>query len=106
MYPFYEKPPQTQQDVTEYLTSWLEPTTQYFKDWKIERGFRRAFHYHAIYSNSKNEYKWLITSDDVSEENLLMAIESAPSYPTYEACLNGAIEKTCEGWKIPYQTKT
>ena len=106
MYDFYANPPQTKEDVREYLTTWLEevkdlkPIQIKEESFLQEKGFRRAFHVHGVFrSLSTNEYIWFVCGDfDFSVSRLA----EAKRYPTYEEMLEGAIQDTCSLWGIPY----
>jgi hypothetical protein len=103
----YATPPQTKEQIREYLTSWL----QELKDAKPldiqgefflqEKGFRRAFCVHGVFrSLSTNEYVWFVCGDfDFSEKRFAQS----KRYPTYEGMLEAVIQEYCTLWKIPYE---
>jgi hypothetical protein len=64
---FYENPPQTRDDIKEYLTTWLQDTndstiyTINNQKYMNEKSFRRAFYIHSIFRNiDTNEYVWYV----------------------------------------------
>ncbi len=107
MYDFYVKPPETKEQVRDYLTSWLEDLSganpidingEFFLQ---EKGFRRGFHVHGVFrSLSTNEYIWFVCGDFAFEKK---RFAETKRYPSYEAMLEGAIHETCALWKIPYE---
>ena len=74
MYDFYKNPPNTIEEIKEYLTSWLEMYNPVNHDspiedsngtiWYLTHGFRRAFNLHQVYTDKTNfafnvdEYGW------------------------------------------------
>jgi hypothetical protein len=102
MYDFYAKPPNTRDELREWLVSWLEPV----KDDKPlsingetflqEKGFRRAFNLHCVFrSQETNEFVWWVFEETPS-------LNSFPTkrYATYESLLNSVIEDYYVQWKL------
>jgi hypothetical protein len=104
MYYFYGNPPETKEDLREYLTSWLQkienaqPVELNDDTYIQELGFRRAFHMHEVWRNMRtNEYIWWVVPD-TQEFN----IRDLPSkrYNSYDDLLNNVIHEYARGLKI------
>jgi hypothetical protein len=102
MYDFYANPPNTRNELREWLTSWLEPVnddtplTINNETFIQEKGFRRAFHLHCVFrSLQTNEYIWW-----VFEEQPPLNMFPSQRYPTYKALLDSVIEDYYTQWKL------
>jgi len=100
IYPFYDKPPQTYNDVYEYIITWLQPINSYSViihegvSWKQIFGFKRGFNNHGVFTRLDN-YAFHVEED----EN----IENFPNFGTYESfdkMIDGVVKRYCELWKI------
>lgn len=102
MYDFYDHPPNTKQELREWLTSWLEKPSSISPLLEIngeqfiqELGFRRAFYSHSVFrSLLTNEYIWW-----VSEE---FDINTFPSqrFTRYEELLEYVINDYYKRWNL------
>lgn len=101
MYDFYKNPPQTKQDLRDYLTSWLQtvddvsPLIIKGEPFIQEKGFRRAFHQHCVFrSLLTNEYVWWVSED--------FDLELFPNqrFSTYESMLENVINEYYVNWKL------
>lgn len=101
MYDFYKNPPQTKQDLRDYLTSWLQnvgdvsPLIIQGEPFIQEKGFRRAFHQHCVFrSLLTNEYVWWVSED--------FDLELFPNkrFSTYESMLENVINEYYVDWKL------
>lgn len=103
MYDFYANPPQTKEDLREWLTSWLEkpapepiPLVEHNDEKFIqELGFRRGFYMHCVFrSLSTNEYIWW-----VFEEKDLNTFPKK-RYSSYDALLQDVIDGYYKSWNL------
>ena len=101
MYDFYKNPPNTKQDLRDYLTSWLQPVEDgsplviQGETFIQELGFKRAFHFHGVFrSVSTGDYVWWVYEEQ--------DIEKFPTkrYATYKALLENIIHDYYISWKL------
>ena len=101
MYDFYKNPPETKQDLQDYLTSWLQnvdnvtPLILHDETFIQEKGFKRAFHSHCVFrSLATNEYVWWVCEE--------YDLERFPikRFPTYESMLESVINEYYVAWKL------
>ncbi len=103
MYDFYTNPPNSKQDLREWLTSWLVPPVPYpetieYNGEKFiqELAFKRAFYIHSVFKNlSTNEYVWWVYSEDTDVNNF-----PSTRFSTYEAMLEDVINNYYISWKL------
>ena len=106
MYDFYKHPPQTLDDVKEYLTSWLaivqddnaEPIDFQGDEWFQTHGFRRGFMKHQVFSESKNHrFTFHVTEeggwDGTKEPNMGV-------YDSWIDMIDGVAMKYAIAWKL------
>ncbi len=105
-YPIASKPPQTLEDITEYLRSWLDPVLGGEKNpivfrndnWIETHGFRRGFCIHGALKNQRtgeycfdvNEYGW-------GESSPIMGI-----YADWDSMILGVSRRYADRWRISY----
>jgi hypothetical protein len=101
MYDFYKNPPETKQDLRDYLTSWLQnvddvtPLVIRDETFIQEKGFKRVFHSHCVFrSLATNEYVWWVYEE--------YDLENFPRkrFPTYESMLESVIDEYYVAWKL------
>lgn len=109
MYDFYANPPQSREQVLEWLLSWLElnsgsPTVVHNGVTYVqERGFSRAFHTHIALRNSETgEYGfWVFETSDRD------AFKTFPTewFPTYDEMLHHQADVYTKAWGLPQSPK-
>ena len=100
MYDFYAHPPETKQELYEWLTSWLEPCDEPTPlDISGElfiplQGFRRGFYIHTIYKSlSTNQYAWWVS------EFLDTNTFPQERYTSIDSLLESVLEDYYKRWK-------
>ena len=103
MYDFYRNPPTTKEDITEYLTTWLQDTndsrTYTLKgvQYIIEKSFRRAFYIHGVFKNiDNNRYYWYVFEDTADT----FSDFPQDSYVSYESLIENVTEYYYELWGL------
>lgn len=101
MYDFYKHPPETKQELYEWLTSWLEPCDEPIPlDMSGElfiplQGFRRGFSIHTIYKSLvTNQYVWWVNED--------LDVTTFPKerFDTMENLLESVVDNYYKNWKL------
>ena len=104
MYNFYKNPPQTLDDIKDYLNSWLVPvlddsvTPFDFKgtQWRQTHGFKRGFCMHQVFSNGESRFAFHVDDEDWNEtDDPNMGI-----YDSWSEMINGVAMKHAIAWKI------
>jgi hypothetical protein len=104
MYDFYGNPPETKEQIREYITTWLAPTndtTTYSignEKFICEQGFIRAFYAHSVFRNiDTNEYAWYTYPREQIGE-----FEDFPEkrYSNFEDLINGTVDDYYVQWKL------
>ena len=101
MYDFYNNPPQTKQDIREYLVSWLKPVDNNNmlvirgERFVQEFGFRRAFNYHCVFrSKITGEYVWWVSeNEDISNFPITR-------YRTYDSLIDAIVDDYYTRWNV------
>ena len=97
---FYDKPPQSYNDVYEYIITWLQPITPPSViihegiSWSQTFGFKRAFNTHGVFTSS-NGFAFHVEDDG--------DMHDFPNFGTYESfdkMIDGVVKRYCELWKI------
>lgn len=122
-YNFDECVPKTKQDVYNFITTWLEPTsdenklTKYKINnelWTITHSFTREFYFHCVLKNEKtDEYAFHVWNKDYAkliwddnnnlfEFNDLMScyFPNFDRYNSYDEMIEGVVNKYSQMWKI------
>ena len=104
MYPFYENPPKTKQDVYDYITTWLQPvpddsnTIIYDnREWTPIKGFRRASSIHCAYKClSTGEYMFHVDEFDWTPT-------TTPNFgihKDYDTMIDSVVSRYTKLWKL------
>jgi hypothetical protein len=101
-YDFYENPPNSKQELREWLTSWLQkfPETPPLvevngQNYVQECGFRRGFHTHCVLKNTiTQEYVWWVA------EQVNLKEFPTTRFSNYENLLESVIDDYYKGWKL------
>lgn len=96
MYDFYGSPPQTLDDVKQYLSTWLKETDDHvvLRGWTQTHGFRRGFASHAAFRDDDGRYKFLVNTDDETEP-----IDMG-TYDTWDEMISGVARRYCVQWNL------
>lgn len=97
-YPFYEKPPQTDADVREYLVSWLQPIDPpavLDASWHQTFGFKRGFYIHGVFEGPDG------VAFHVGEDGDMHNFPNFGVYASFDKMMDGVIRRYCELWKLP-----
>ncbi len=102
MYDFYANPPNTKEELREWLTSWLkDPDTNEYLDvngeiFIVEKSFRRAFHNHCVYKSQKTqEFVWWVYEEKPPLENF-----PTPRFATLDALSDHVVNDYYVGWGL------
>ena len=103
MYDFYGNPPETKEQIREYITTWLQPTndTRVFNingtSYVNELGFKRAFSVHSVFKTvDTNEYSWYVCA---AEDDTISGFPDK-KYPTFDALIDGVVDNYYVMWKL------
>ena len=100
-YPFYEKLPQSFDDVKEYLTTWLQsisPSVVMMHDgvtWSQTFGFKRGFSTHGVFTSSNDVFAF-----HVGEDGDMQNFPNFGTYESFDKMIDGVVIRYCELWKI------
>ena len=100
LYPFYEKPPQSYDDVYMYLTTWLKAVTPPLimtKDgvsWQQTFGFKRGFGTHGVFTSDNG------TAFHVEEDGDMQNFPNFGTYESFDKMIDGVTRRYCALWNI------
>ncbi len=102
-YPYHERPPQTLEDVKEWLTTWLHPSTDYVVEhhgWKQTQWFGIHSAEYGLFEQVGSVGFHVVDSCSVSPT----AYDNVPNlgaFSTFEEAVDGAARFICKRWNIP-----
>jgi hypothetical protein len=100
-YPFYDKLPQSFDDVKEYLTTWLQaitpPSIVMYDDvaWSQTFGFKRGFGTHGVFTSSNGAFAF-----HVGEDGDMQNFPNFGTYESFDKMIDGVGKRYCQIWKI------
>jgi len=100
-YPFYERPPQSRDDVDAYIRSWLQalapsPVVVHGGvSWRQTFGFRRGFCTHGVYESPAG------IAFHVGEAGDMQHFPNFGSYASFDEMVDGVVRRYCGIWKLP-----
>lgn len=99
---FYDKPPQSFNDVKEYLTTWLQvitpPSVITYNgvSWSQSYGFKRGFNIHGVFTNNANDVFAFHAAEDGDMHNF----PNLGTYESFDTMIDGVARRYCKLWKI------
>ena len=99
-YPFYDKHPQSYNDVYDYVITWLQsinpPSVIIYEgvSWSQIFGFKRGFSTHGVFTSS-NSFAF-----HVGENGDMYNFPNFGTYESFDKMIDGVVKRYCELWKI------